>query len=159
MKQEYRDELRECFKEISEINNFVINNVGDSKNKYLQLYLVMRCCGAVEHIFKHLVFDKITFQQDQRIVSYFENVVLRNPVNPSYGNICEVIGRIDSSWSNCFKSKFSKNDGHLQRLDSFVKNRHRFAHGVSTTIPSINETKDNLISACFVLSRLEQSLI
>ena len=159
MKTEYRDEIRNCFSEIREITSFIASNIGDSKNAYLQLYLIMRCSGVTEYVFKHLIFDKVTEGSSTRVANYFESEIVKKSTNPKYDNIMEIIKKIDPVWATDFKNRFVSGDMHLRRLCSLVENRNRFAHGVLSGVPSAAETRDSFISACFVLHRLELSLI
>ena len=159
MKTDYLDVLRDCFREIRSIEGYVSSNPFDSKNKFLQSYLVMRCSGTTEYIFKSMLYDKIAFNLDARLKTYFENTILKNPSNPSYKKMIDLLSKYDRSWGKAFSNCFSSRSVDITNIKSLIETRNGIAHGSPGTIPSINETKEKFYSCCRALHCVSKILI
>ncbi len=158
MKKEYKDLVSDCVIEIINIEQFVNSQPFDSKNKFLQKYIVLKCSGTIETIFKHLIFDKLTTNTQKITSNYIENTVLRNSTNVNFDNICSLLEKISRNWSALFKKEFPKLEKESKGLDTLIQNRNKIAHGANITVPSILETKNSFYSACKILIWIDKVL-
>lgn len=98
---------------------------------YLTRYSLIKASGTLEIAFKTIIADFCVTTHSQ--VDYFiENKVRRNSMNPSYENICRLLGDFDDTWVNSFKALVSR-DSSKARMMSSLKSlsvaRNQFAHG------------------------------
>ena len=160
VKADFIGAIRDCFLEISEIAAHINKNPFDSKNKYLQMYITLRCCGVVETIYKNIIYDRVVIGvSGTQVINYLDKTLLQSSSNPSYENICSQLKKFDDTWKDSFKKNFVKNDRKLMHLDTLVGLRNKIAHGINITVPSVNDIKEYFYSCCWVLSYLEKATI
>lgn len=158
MKAEYINQFRDCFIEIRNLESFVFSNPRDDKNRFLQSYLVMRCCGLIEFIFKSILYDSITKGGSVQIQKFFDTAILKSSTNPSPEKIEDILSKFDSSWGAAFRTLFEKGSKTRLDLKSLVDVRNAIAHGSAVTVPSVPDTKDKFISSCRIINFLSELL-
>lgn len=142
--------------EIRTIESLINSSKFNVQNAYLQLYLVIKCCGTVESLAKTLIFDKVTHSCNPRVEYYLDKKILKSSTNPSYKNIVDLLTNFDKiNWAKPFKDRFAGTQI-ASKLDSLVNIRNSVAHGDTVTPPSTQVITDYLRSSCFILDYLDR---
>ena len=158
MKIEYINLIRDCSDEIVGILDHVLNHVSDKNNIYIQRYIVLKCSGTIEYIFKHMIADKLSQGAVLSAQTYFDKVISQSSLNPGYDNICSLFKKAGNTWLYKFKDKFPKSDIHSINLDCLIDTRNKIAHGIAITTPSVQITRQQFILSCRILSWIYNEL-
>jgi hypothetical protein len=127
---------------------------------YLTMYALMRACGAVELASKTIVADFCNKGCGPQIRQFITTKVRDNSRNPSYTNICKMLGDFDKAWVDEFKTAVAssgRKGALLDSLQSLVDARNEFAHGGSPSC-SIRDVKQYFGDALVVLTHLDATV-
>ncbi len=130
--------LKDCKDELDIINNFINRDKFNSKNPYLVKYCVIKVSGSIETAFKTIIADAFDFNASEKVKNFVEKEIRESSKNPSYGNICTVLKKIDNNWNEQFKNSVNivkaRDSALLSSLESLNEARNSFAHGKNTTV-------------------------
>jgi hypothetical protein len=130
--------LKDCKDELDIINNFINRDKFNSKNPYLVKYCVIKVSGSTETAFKTIIADAFDFNASEKVKNFVEKEIRESSKNPSYGNICTVLKKIDNNWNEQFKNSVNiekaRDSALLTSLESLNEARNSFAHGKNTTV-------------------------
>lgn len=142
MNKENSDKIQDVMVELNEIRKWINadRNKFDSKTRYLISYAVIKSSGAVEVIFKHIIFDFLATSVPDETEAYLEKMILDSSCNPNTGNMSNMLQNISPSWKEKFDREV-KESGCKDKINSLVQLRNDFAHG-----DSINVSIDTVIT-------------
>lgn len=153
--------IDDCNAELSRITD-IIKGVGSTSplSGYLTKYSLIRICGTLEVCYKTIIADYYENLAPQlgRYIGYH----LRNAsMNPTYGNICQALGRFDDNRQRNFKTAVDELPNKESLKDAFsVLNRERnnVAHGINSTL-SFNDMKSRFSEAIKVIEALDSVMV
>lgn len=99
-------------------------------------YAVIRACGTIEVAFKSIIYDVCEVGATLQLKNYLDKNIKESSMNPSFGNICDLLKRFDDDWRRDFKElvRSSDTEGLKEALNSLVDARNNFAHGMSASL-------------------------
>ena len=132
----YQQILKECQRELDQIEEWINNHRLESINQYLQKYAIIRSAGALEVVFKQMIFDHLIQNANDEARNYFEKNIIQSSVNVKTGAIQKMLDQINSTWSIAFQNamKDKVNEPKKAGLNSLVSNRNAFGHGGIATV-------------------------
>lgn len=135
MKDDYTNILADTGQELQEIRGWINSgrNMFDSKTRYLISYSVIKASGAVEVVFKRIVFDSLADNSKEETKAYLEKMILESSCNPNTGNMSNMLQSISTEWRAQFDTEV-KNSGKKDKINSLVQLRNDFAHGDSISV-------------------------
>lgn len=138
MKEAYNIRLSDCQQEIDRISDWISRNKLDSNVRYLVFYAVIKACGTIEAVFKEIVFEYLSDNTKNDTRNYLEKKVIESSINPTFGNICNLLDQIDPN-KRVELEEAVKKSGEKGNLNSLVSLRNDFAHGrnISATINDV----------------------
>jgi hypothetical protein len=100
----------------------------------LNRFLVVRVCGFLEQMIEESVKAYITSKADPRVASHASAIFARG-MNPTPGNIIDMVRRFDPAWAVELTSLLEADDSRLHRQLAFlVDRRNKIAHGLSESL-------------------------
>lgn len=131
--------LDDCEEELTNLNLTISGLSGfDAAVGYLAKYAVIKSCGSIEVAFKRIVSDYCARKtKTSQVNRFINNRVDNSSLNPSYRNMCNLLGDFDSEWKLSFMwlVDIHKDSAMIQQsLKSLNVNRNKFAHGQNLTI-------------------------
>lgn len=131
--REVEDLLNDCKADLIAVQS-IIDSLGYSSNivPYLNKYAIIKACGTIEMAFKTLVADHCSRRVKKQVKHYLSKKVRSNSSNPTYGNICTLLGDFDPEWKQKFKDQVRQHPDSARlhtSMDSLVSARNNFAHG------------------------------
>ncbi len=130
--------LADCDADLTKVS--AVYNVFGATNAiapFLTKYALIRACGTIEVAFKMIVADFGAKRSKAQIKQFLTMTVRNNSRNPTYSNICSLLGYFDEGWRKQFKVRVDARGDKaavLLALQSLVDSRNEFAHGGSPTI-------------------------
>lgn len=142
MRDDYTNILADIELELQEIRRWINleRNMFDSKTRYLISYSVIRACGAIEVVFKRMIFDFLAEGAKEETKAYLGRMILDSSCNPNTGNMSNMLQSISTEWKEEFDNKV-KGSGKKDKINSLVQLRNDFAHG-----DSVNVSIDTIIT-------------
>lgn len=112
----------------------IVDSLGYASNivPYLSKYAIIRACGTIETAFKGIIADHCSKRAKQQVKTFIGRKVRESSTNPSYDNICRVLGDFDPDWKEAFKQQIKIHPDKsilLTSIQSLVDARNDFAHG------------------------------
>lgn len=128
-----RIQLEECKVELVGLESLV-NGLGvtSTASPYLSKYALIKACGTIEQAFKSIIADKCSYRARVQVKTFLTQKVRNGSANPSFDNICKLLGAFDSAWRISFRDGVNRqaNVSSLKTsLQSLVDARNEFAHG------------------------------
>lgn len=135
MKDDYTNILTDADQELKEIRNWINSgrNMFDSKTRYLISYSVIKASGAIEVVFKKIIFDFLVEGSKEETNTYLEKMILDSSCNPNTGNMSNMLQSISAEWKTQFDIRV-KDSGKKDKINSLVQLRNDFAHGDSISV-------------------------
>lgn len=139
----------------------IIDGLGLSSNivPYLTKYSIIRSCGTIETAYKSLVVDYCEKRVKIQVKTFLNKRVRDSSSNPTYSNICKLLGNFDENWKESLKSQIdslSHKSRLLASLQSLVDARNDFAHGgnPSATMQSVIDYFDDSNEIIEIIDRI-----
>jgi len=125
--------LDDCSAELARVKT-LIESLGIASNiaPYLTKYSIIRACGTIEQAFKSIIADFCSRRSKKQVKRFIEQRVRDSSMNPTYSNICKLLGNFDEDWVRNFKSGVDQSPNKSAKMDSLqslVDARNNFAHG------------------------------
>ena len=159
MKNDYIVILNDTKNELLEIKKWIDQekNKFDSKSRFLISYSIIKACGSIEVVFKHIIFDCLSDGVNDKTVSYIEKMILDSSCNPSTRNMGNMLQKISPLLKNNFENRL-KLIGKKDKINSLVQLRNDFAHGDSIRV-SIETVVTYFSAAVEVLNILDEVVL
>ena len=159
MKNDYIVILNDTKNELLEIKKWIDQekNKFDSKSRLLISYSIIKACGSIEVVFKHIIFDCLSDGVNDKTVSYIEKMILDSSCNPSTRNMGNMLQKISPLLKNNFENRL-KLIGKKDKINSLVQLRNDFAHGDSIRV-SIETVVTYFSAAVEVLNILDEVVL
>jgi len=130
--------LDDCEVDLKAVKS-IIDSLGYSSNivPYLNRYAIIKACGTVEVAFKSIIADHCSRRAKKQVKSYLSRKIKNSSSNPSFDNICSLLGDFDKDWRKDFKDKLKAHPNHSSlttSIQSLVDARNDFAHGGSPSV-------------------------
>ncbi len=156
MRGRYKDTIDDCSLELDKIKNWININKFDTNVQFLVSYGVIKSCGTIEIVLKHLLFDVLSTDCRLETRTYLTKHVLDASYNPKTGKIEALLGDMSDEWKNSF---IRDTTAAKQRTDlnSLVELRNEFAHGTTITA-SIENVITYFVSGVWIIEKLERIL-
>lgn len=156
MTEECLRKLNDCRDELTNIRRWINRNQLDSNVRYLVSYSVIRSSGAIEQVYKQMIYDFLSNQAKNETQYYLEKQIIDSSSNPSVGLMLKMLEQFDIQRKELFDS-VTKNTQEKGDLGSLVNLRNDIAHG-RTNNPSINTVLRYFESGVVILNKLEAVL-
>ncbi|GAA0225836.1 hypothetical protein GCM10010492_25100 [Saccharothrix mutabilis subsp. mutabilis] len=112
--------------------------LGDNETAWLTRFLVIRSCGFLEQVVIEVLRTYVR-EKSYGMVKSFATSHLDHMANPTAGNLCALVGRLDANLADALKTFLDENDQYYYReLAALVDKRHRIAHGLNE---GVNQSK------------------
>jgi hypothetical protein len=125
--------LDDCADELDHVETLVIaHGPASTLIPYLTKYAIVRACGTIEQAFKTVVADHCSYRSKAQVKQFLAVSVRDSSSNPSWDNMCRLLGKFDDNWCLDFKSHVDADVDKTQlreSLKSLVAARNDFAHG------------------------------
>lgn len=106
-------------------------SLADEEKAWITRFLVIRSCGYLEQAVVEVIRSYVR-ERSYGMVKSFAVSYLEHLANPSSGNLCILVGRLDANLADRLKEYLDKDDQYLHReLSVLVDKRHRIAHGLN----------------------------
>jgi RiboL-PSP-HEPN len=130
--------LDDCDVDLKAVKS-IIDSLGYSSNivPYLNRYAIIKACGTVEVAFKSIIADHCSRRAKKQVKTYLSRKIKNSSSNPSFENICNLLGDFDKDWKKDFKDKLKACPNHSSlttSIQSLVDARNEFAHGGSPSV-------------------------
>jgi hypothetical protein len=104
---------------------------GDDEQMWLTRFLVIRSCGYLEQAVIEVIRSYVR-EKSHGLVRSFAISHLEYIANPTSGNLCTLVGRLDAGLADDLREYLDQNDEYFHRqLSALVDKRHRIAHGLN----------------------------
>lgn len=153
MTEDCQRNINDCRDELTNIKTWINKNQLDSNVKYLVAYSVVRSSGAIELVFKQMVYDFLSDQAKKETQYYLEKQIIDSSCNPSVNNMLRILEQVDTQRRTRFDTA-TRDTQEKQDLGSLVNLRNDIAHG-RTNNPTINNIERYFESGVKVLNKLE----
>lgn len=149
MNGEFIQMIEDTRAELDSIRKWInAGNQFDSKTRYLISYAVVKASGAVEVIFKNMIYNYLS-------VGANEKAIIDSSCNPNTGNMSNMLQNISSEWKTLFDQQV-KQSGEKDKLNSLVQLRNDFAHGdsISVSIDTVIKYFDSAVKILNILDNV-----
>jgi len=136
--------IEECSDELIHISQ-TVEAIGSTSRPvpYMNKYAIIKASGTLERAFKTIIADFLeNGTTNTSLQSFIDNQIRQNSQNPSYGNICGTLKKIDEVLLTEFKTQVNSladKDRIQTSLQSLVDDRNNLAHG-GTPPASVGQT-------------------
>lgn len=152
------DLLHDVTQEISNLKTIInAQGVFHATTPYLTRYSLIKASGTLEIAFKSIIADFCVTGTFPQIDTFIHKKVRKNSMNPTYKNICTLLGQFDEQWQRDFKEHVKQDANKAQMLDalsSLSNARNEFAHGGAPNT-SIDDIENYYINGIKVISILD----
>ena len=151
----------ELTRQIQQIK-YLIEATSDTTADNLELqghwgkYLCVLSAGFLENAISE-IYIEFTDKAAAPPISSFSRKTLEKINNPKSAKFVETAYAFKKKWGEDLELFFSENPSKKNAIDSIMNNRHRIAHGKSTSI-SVSRIKDYLKESIDVINFLESQL-
>lgn len=153
MTEDCQRNINDCRDELTNIKTWINKNQLDSNVKYLVAYSVVRASGAIELVFKQMVYDFLSDQAKKETQYYLEKQIIDSSCNPNVNNMLRILEQVDTQRRTRFDTA-TRDTQEKRDLGSLVNLRNDIAHG-RTNNPTINNIERYFESGVKVLNKLE----
>lgn len=118
-------------------------------------YAVVKASGAVEVIFKNMIYNYLSVGANEKAKGYLEKAIIDSSCNPNTGNMSNMLQNISSEWKTLFDQQV-KQSGEKDKLNSLVQLRNDFAHGdsISVSIDTVIKYFDSAVKILNILDNV-----
>ena len=103
MNGEFIQMIEDTRAELDSIRKWInAGNQFDSKTRYLISYAVVKASGAVEVIFKNMIYNYLSVGANEKAKGYLEKAIIDSSCNPNTGNMSNMLQNISSEWKTLF---------------------------------------------------------
>lgn len=129
--------LDDCEADLKAVK-LIIDSLGYSSNivPYLNRYAIIKAGGTVEVAFKSIIADHCSRRANKQVKFYLSRKIRNSSTNPSFVNICNLLGDLDKDWKKDFKNKLNAPSYSSLKtsIQSLIDARNDFAHGGSPSV-------------------------
>jgi len=127
---------------------------------HLATYINVMILGKLEDCIEYLVKRRAKKPGDVELENYISNDIEKRFRNPTYSNICDLLGRFSNRYREEFEKKFNKNCLEVDALNSILENKTNVAHyGLANLKISVNDVESYYKGVVNVLGKLEDLLV
>lgn len=152
MNGSYENSIKDCNLELEKIKKWIYENKFDTNVQFLVSYSVVKSCGTIEIVFKHMLFDALSQNCRAETNLYLTKKIIDASYNPKVGKIETLLGEMSKSWRSDFE-QVTKATQQRTDLNSLVELRNEFAHGIGITA-SIENVISYFSSGVWILEKL-----
>lgn len=115
--------------DLEKIREWIRKNPFDDKVTYLNSFAVIKSSGAIESVFKMMIFEKLSNGTNEEVEKYLSKMILESSFNPKTGKIESLLSELNNKWKLDFVDYLRNNTQEKSDLNSLVQQRNTFSHG------------------------------
>jgi len=127
---------------------------------HLATYANVVIVGMLEVCFEYIIKQRAKRPGDLEVGNYIGKHIEDRFRNPSFGQICSILGQFSDAYREEFEKTFKQNSSEVVALNGLLDNKTNVAHyGLANLNLSVNDVEIYFGGVVNILEKLEQLLL